>query len=174
MFHYGAVPKKHGMMRGGEGAAWRNKRTSRGQCIYQLARQESKDKGDATTSWHPKTMILKDFGCVHRQPIFRILHPWFCTVLPTMYQEDTGLVKGGEYWTRTKKWFLEITDIGEVYLIFEIISVLPKVYSTNRQHRLKTQMCFANQNTFVHRIKTLLCFAICLTIVITSVHTVSK
>jgi len=42
-------------------------------------------------------------------------------------------------------YFLEITDVGEAYLIFEIISVLLKVYSTNRPHRLKTQMCFAKQ-----------------------------
>jgi hypothetical protein len=45
---------------------------------------------------------------------------------------------------RTKKgfgtipYFLEIADVGVAYLIFEKIIVLPKVYSTNRPHRLKT------------------------------------
>ena len=42
-------------------------------------------------------------------------------------------------------YFLEIADVGEAYLIFEIISVLPKVHSSNRPHRLKTQMCVAKQ-----------------------------
>jgi hypothetical protein len=42
-------------------------------------------------------------------------------------------------------------------LIFEKISVLSKVYSTNRPHRLKTQMCFAKHNC-VLPIKTQKCF----------------
>jgi hypothetical protein len=41
------------------------------------------------------------------------------------------------------KYFLEIANVEEACLIFEMISVLPKVYSTNRPHSLKTQMCFA-------------------------------
>ncbi len=35
-------------------------------------------------------------------------------------------------------YFLEIANVGEAYLIFERISVLPKVCSTNRPNRLKT------------------------------------
>jgi hypothetical protein len=34
-------------------------------------------------------------------------------------------------------YFLEIANVGEAYLIFEKISVLPKVYSKNRPNRLK-------------------------------------
>jgi hypothetical protein len=58
-----------------------------------------------------------------------------------------GEIKGGGNTERAPKhvfcaipYFLEITDVGEAYLIYEIISVLLKVYSTNRPHRLKTQM----------------------------------
>jgi len=54
-------------------------------------------------------------------------------------------------------YFLEITDVGEAYLIFETISVLLEVHFTNRPHRLKTQMCFAIHNCVVP-IKTHLCF----------------
>ena len=32
-------------------------------------------------------------------------------------------------------YFLEITNVEEAYLIFEIFSVLPKVYLTNMPHR---------------------------------------
>ena len=61
-------------------------------------------------------------------------------------QEDTGLGKKGWAILRVHKknnfgaipYFLEITNVGEAYLIFERISVLPKVYSTNRPNRLKT------------------------------------
>ena len=35
-------------------------------------------------------------------------------------------------------YFLEIANVGEAYLIFERISVLPKVFSTNIPNRLKT------------------------------------
>jgi len=42
----------------------------------------------------------------------------------------------------TIPYFLEITDVGEA-LFLRKISVLPKVYPTNRPHRLKTQKCFA-------------------------------
>ncbi len=42
--------------------------------------------------------------------------------------------------------FLEIANVGEAYLIFEKISVLLKVFSTNSPNRLKTlsvcQNCF--------------------------------
>ena len=54
-------------------------------------------------------------------------------------------------------FFLEIANVGEAYLIFEKNSVLPKVYSANRPHRLKTQMCFA-KHKFVLPIKTEKCF----------------
>ena len=57
----------------------------------------------------------------------------------------------------TIPYFLEITDVGEAYLIFERISVLPKVYSINRPHRLKPRMCFA-KHTCVLPIKTQKCF----------------
>jgi hypothetical protein len=86
----------------------------------------------------------------------------------------------------TIPYFLEITNVGEAYLIFEKISVLPKLYSTNRPNRLKTLLkvfwqfktrlkvfCFGK--TLLKFIcwacsrKTVLCFAIRLTIVITSV-----
>ena len=43
--------------------------------------------------------------------------------------------------------FLEIADVGEAYLIFERISVLLKVNSTNRPNRSETLKCFAKQNT---------------------------
>ena len=81
--------------------------------------------------------------------------------------EDTGLGKKGGGNTEctlkncfgTIPYFLEIADVGEAYLLFEIISVLPKVYSTQIENTYvlcktkmrfgKTHMCFANQNTFV-------------------------
>ena len=49
--------------------------------------------------------------------------------------------------------FLEIANVGEAYLIFEKISVLPKVFSTNSPKRLKTLSVFSKhflfwQNTF--------------------------
>jgi len=56
------------------------------------------------------------------------------------------------YVTRSKKctqtskiipYFLEFTNVGEAYLIFEKISVFPKVFSTNSPNRLKTLKCFA-------------------------------
>jgi hypothetical protein len=40
-------------------------------------------------------------------------------------------------------YFLKIADVGEAYLIFQRISVLLKVYSTNRPNRLKTLKCFS-------------------------------
>jgi hypothetical protein len=60
--------------------------------------------------------------------------------------EDTGLGKKGGAILRVHKkkdfgtipYFLEIANVGEACLIFEKISVLPKVYSTNRPNRLKT------------------------------------
>jgi hypothetical protein len=54
-------------------------------------------------------------------------------------------------------YFLEITDVGEAYLLFEKINVLPKVYSTNRPHRLKTQKCFAKHYIYIFR--RVKCFA---------------
>jgi len=50
-------------------------------------------------------------------------------------------------------YFLEITNVGEAYLIFEKISRLPKVFSTNSPNRLKTLSVFSKhflfwQNTF--------------------------
>ena len=39
-------------------------------------------------------------------------------------------------------YFLEITNVGEAYLIFEKISRLPKVFSTNSPNRLKTLSVF--------------------------------
>jgi len=69
--------------------------------------------------------------------------------------EDTGLGgKGGGNTERALKNgfgvipdFLEIANVGEAYLIFVRISVLLKVYSTNRPNRLETFMCFAKKNT---------------------------
>ena len=63
-------------------------------------------------------------------------------------------------------YFLEIAYVGEAYLIFEKISVLPKVYSTNRPNCLKTLKCFAKVTKVL--CKALKCFDIlCLSIVIT-------
>ncbi len=75
----------------------------------------------------------------------------FSTSLTKVSMEDNGLGKkgGGNAEQTLKKgfgaipYFLEIANVGEAYLIFEKISVLPKVHSTNRPHRLKTHVCFA-------------------------------
>ncbi len=86
----------------------------------------------------------------------------------------------------TIPFFLEIANVGEAYLIFERISVVLKVYSTNRPNRLKTLLkvfwqfktllkVFCFRKTLLKFIcwacsgKTLLCFAMLLTIAITSV-----
>jgi hypothetical protein len=82
-----------------------------------------------------------------------------CNIL-NLLQETLDLEKkGGGNTFGAITYFLEIADVGEAYLLFEIISVLPKVYSTQientyvlcktKMHFGKTQMCFANQNTFV-------------------------
>ncbi len=67
--------------------------------------------------------------------------------------------KGGGNWMRTKKWFWRdsIFSWNRRCWIFEIVSVLPKMYSTNRPHRLKTQICSAKHKC-VLPIKTHMCF----------------
>ena len=62
----------------------------------------------------------------------------------------------------TIPYFLEIADVGEADLLFEIISVLPKVYSTQIEN---TNVFWQNTNVFCHQTTLHLCFAIRLTIV---------
>ena len=86
-----------------------------------------------------------------------------CRVVIPKFGWDWGGSGGGNTEHALNKWFcapnfLEITDVGEASLIFEKISLLPKVYSTNRPNRFKTLKCIAT--------KYLSCFAIHLTVLL--------
>ena len=118
----------------------------------------------------------KLIACV--KPLFDSKGFFWTIVRKTM---DWGGGGWEQCWTRTKKMvlaqfhiFLKSPMLEKPISFLREISVLPKVYLTNRPHRLKTQMCFADQSTKVFWIKTLLHFAIRLTIVFTSARTVMQ
>ena len=90
-------------------------------------------------------LVIGDFKKIwnHAKILF-LVRPQYC---PPFFSQSSGRhwigvgERWGVYWVRTKKWFgtipyfLEIADVWEAHLIFEKISVLPKVYWTNMPNR---------------------------------------